>query len=98
MGGIDFHLDEGKMEDLRKNYQSRIQADVAGGDSIYQASNKVKLQQRLMQAAPEAPVFLKASYDLRMYRGVMVGSLVGLGIAVGSLFMMATNSLKKKER
>ena len=37
------------MEDLRKNYQTRIQADVAGGDSIYQASNKVKLYQRLMQ-------------------------------------------------
>ena len=39
------------MEDLRKNYASRIQADVAGGDGIYQAFNKVKLHQRIMQVS-----------------------------------------------
>ena len=43
------------------------------------------------------PVHLKGSFDVLLYKGVMCCSVLGIGIALFSIYRMATGNIKKKE-
>lgn len=79
------------MEFVRESYKNRVTLK-----SPY-IRNKIKAQQTTLQRPDGLPVFLKGKGDVRLYRGVMVCSVFGLGIAFFTIYRMATGQIKKKE-
>ena len=75
---------------MRQTYQKKVALE-----SPY-IGNKVRFLQDKFQAHDSLPVFLKGKHDIRMYRGVMVFSLIGLTAALYGVTQMALGNLKKK--
>ncbi|KXJ10577.1 hypothetical protein AC249_AIPGENE2292 [Exaiptasia diaphana] len=82
------------MEGVRKAYVDRVNQDIAG-EGIYDKLSKIRRLQNLFKPGG-LPVYLLGKRDISMYRGVMVGTVAGLGITFGTIFLMATNNLSKK--
>jgi hypothetical protein len=79
------------MEGLRDGYKYRMKLI-----SPY-TKNKVVPLQRIFQAPDGLPVFLKGKHDVKIYRGAMGFSVIGLAVVFFSIYQMATGQLVKKE-